>query len=74
MPPWGPRKLVREEDNMNAIDQDKLGDFLKQTGGMVAAGFNCASRCWAIDWVYSKRLYDIGPCDSADLAKAIEFA
>ena len=27
---------------MTAVDSDKLGEFLKQTGGMVTAGFNCA--------------------------------
>lgn len=56
---------------MNAVDQDKLGDFLKQTGGMVAAGFNCAISVLGDRLGLFKTLYDIGPCDSATLARQL---
>ena len=56
---------------MAAVDQDKLGDFLKQTGGMVAAGFNCAISVLGDRLGLFETLYAIGPCDSATLAKKL---
>ena len=53
---------------MSTVDQDKLGDFLKQTGGMVAAGFNCAISVLGDRLGLFKTLYDIGPCDSTTLS------
>ena len=57
---------------MTAVDPDKLGDFLKQTGGMVTAGFNCAISVLGDRLGLFKALYEIGPCDSAALAEALD--
>ena len=56
---------------MTAVDQEKLGDFLKQTGGMVTAGFNCAISVLGDRLGLFKALYDVGPCDSVRLADAL---
>ena len=56
---------------MTAVDQEKLGDFLKQTGGMVTAGFNCAISVLGDRLGLFKALYAVGPCDSVRLADAL---
>ena len=56
---------------MAAVDQEKLGDFLKQTGGMVTAGFNCAISVLGDRLGLFKALYEIGPCDSVKLANKL---
>ena len=56
---------------MTAVDQEKLGDFLKQTGGMVTAGFNCAISVLGDRLGLFKALYEVGPCDSVRLADAL---
>lgn len=57
---------------MTAVDQDKLGEFLKQTGGMVTAGFNCAISVLGDRLGLFNTLYQIGPCDSAALAAELQ--
>ena len=57
---------------MTAVDQEKLGDFLKQTGGMVTAGFNCAISVLGDRLGLFKTLYEIGPCDSVRLASELK--
>jgi len=56
---------------MTAVDQEKLGDFLKQTAGMVTAGFNCAISVLGDRLGLFKALYEVGPCDSVRLADAL---
>ena len=53
---------------MRAIDEDKLGLFLKQTGGMVAASFNCAITVLGDRLGLYQALAEIGPCSSQTLA------
>ena len=53
---------------MQSIDDDKLGLLLKQTGGMVAASFNCAITVLGDRLGLYKALGDIGPSTSAELA------
>ncbi|MEL0049220.1 MAG: SAM-dependent methyltransferase, partial [Gammaproteobacteria bacterium] len=53
---------------MRAIDEKKLGDFLKQTGSMVTAGFNCAITVLGDRLDLYQGLADLGPCTSEALA------
>ena len=53
------------------IDRDKLGLFVKQTGGMVAAGFNCAISLVGDRLGLFKELAANGPYDSEGLAGAL---
>ena len=53
---------------MRAIDEDKLGLFLKQPGGMVAASFNCAITVLGDRLGLYQALAEIGPCSSQTLA------
>ena len=53
---------------MRAIDEDKLGLFLKQTGGMVAASFNCAITVLGDRLGLYRALAELGPCSSEALA------
>mgnify|MGYP000663420273 CR=1 FL=1 len=53
---------------MDAIDEKKLGDFLKQTSGMVTAGFNCAITVLGDRLDLYRGLAQLGPSSSEDLA------
>ena len=53
---------------MQPIDEEKLGLFLKQTSGMVAASFNCAITVLGDRLGLYRALAEIGPCDSQSLA------
>ena len=53
---------------MRAIDEDKLGLFLKQTGGMVAASFNCAITVLGDRLGLYRALAEFGPCSGEALA------
>ena len=55
-------------EDMRAIDEDKLGLFLKQTGGMVAASFNCAITVLGDRLGLYRALAELGPCSSEALA------
>ena len=54
---------------MSAIDEKKLGDFLKQTSGMVTAGFNCAITVLGDRLDLYQGLAELGPSTSVGLAK-----
>ncbi len=56
---------------MRAIDEDKLRAFLGQTGGMVAAGFNCAITVLGDKLGLYQGLADVGPCSSEQLASSL---
>ncbi len=57
---------------MSTANPEKLGEFLKQTGAMVSAGFNCAISVVGDRLGLFKALYDVGPCDSAALAATLQ--
>ncbi len=54
---------------MRAIDEKRLGDFLKQTSGMVTAGFNCAITVLGDRLGLYQGLAQLGPSTSAQLAQ-----
>ena len=56
---------------MSEINQKKLEGFVKQTGGMVAAGFNCAISVLGDRLGLFKGLWEHGPCTSEQLAQAL---
>ena len=53
---------------MREIDDDKLGLLLKQTGGMVAASFNCAITVLGDRLGLYQALGELGPSTSSELA------
>lgn len=57
---------------MQAADEDKLGFFLKQTGGMVAASFNCAITVLGDRLGLYQALAELGPTDSHSLAAHLQ--
>lgn len=56
---------------MNAINEKKLGDSLKQTGDMVAVGFNCAITIFGDRLGLYRGLEQLGPSTSEGLAYAL---
>ncbi|HBK18766.1 MAG TPA: hypothetical protein DDZ38_08990, partial [Gammaproteobacteria bacterium] len=56
---------------MREIDQEKLGAFIKQTGGMVAAGFNCVTSVLGDRLGLFSELADLGPSSSEALAASL---
>jgi SAM-dependent methyltransferase len=56
---------------MSDINQKKLEGLVKQTGGMVAAGFNCAISVLGDRLDLYKGLWEHGPCTSNELAAAL---
>lgn len=54
---------------MEAVDEKKLGDFLKQTSGMVSASFNCAITVLGSRLGLYQGLAELGPSTSQSLAE-----
>ena len=57
---------------MREIDDDKLGLLLKQTGGMVAASFNCAITVLGDRLGLYRALGEVGPSTSSELASHLQ--
>ena len=57
---------------MREIDNDKLGLLLKQTGGMVAASFNCAITVLGDRLGLYRALDEVGPSTSSELASHLQ--
>ena len=57
---------------MREIDDDKLGLLLKQTGGMVAASFNCAITVLGDRLGLYRALGKLGPSTSSELASHLQ--
>ena len=57
---------------MREIDDDKLGLLLKQTGGMVAASFNCAITVLGDRLGLYQALGELGPSTGSELALHLE--
>ena len=58
------------EDSQPRIDRDALKAFVKQTGDMVAAGYNCAITVLGDRLGLYGRLFELGPCTPDVLAEA----
>lgn len=64
-----PQEISQEQPG-RPLDREKLKQFVKQSGGMVAAGFNCAITVLGDRLELFAALREHGPCTSEALSKA----